>query len=264
MSNQWIQERREVFERDLIQDFFKAKLLFDTIARAYQRSDTISFEQLDAWVGSDEKKGPLWLLKDHSQRLYRSSSNAGSLYENLFDWTVGSIFHETIKLKEEAYQIASYKPLLEMQVKNKTCDETLGSIIQEYFVLIERAKETVPGEVHNIAELFNKALYHLHEIIFAGRGNMLILLLLLEDEKNANAVFGREHYRELLNRMFPEGLHTAWLAAGRHYLEGGWHIEARPLIERALEIQGGDPCALDLLAAVNAAEEKFGDLAGQP
>ena len=36
MSNQWIQERREVFERDLIQDFFKAKLLFDTIARAYR------------------------------------------------------------------------------------------------------------------------------------------------------------------------------------------------------------------------------------
>ncbi len=28
MSNQWIQERREVFERDLIQDFFEAKLFF--------------------------------------------------------------------------------------------------------------------------------------------------------------------------------------------------------------------------------------------
>ena len=175
MSNQWIQERREVFERDLIQDFFKAKLFFGTIARAYQRSDTISFEQLDAWVGSDQRKGPLWLLKDHSQRLYRSSSNAGSLYENLFDWTVGSIFHETIKLKEEAYQIASYKPLLEMQVKNKTCDETLGSIIQEYFVLIERAKETVPVEMQNIGALSNKALYHLHEIIFAGRSNMLFM-----------------------------------------------------------------------------------------
>ena len=97
MSNQWILERREVFERDLIQDFFEAKLFFDTIMRAYQRNDAISFERLDAWVGSDEKKGALWLLKDHSQRLYRSKSNSGNLYENLFDWTVGSIFHETIK-----------------------------------------------------------------------------------------------------------------------------------------------------------------------
>jgi hypothetical protein len=149
-----------------------------------------------------------------------------------------------------------------MQVKNKTCDATLGSIIQEYFVLIERAKETVPVEMQNIGALFNKALYHLHEIIFAGRGNMLILLLLLGDEKTANAVFGRDHYRELLKRMFPEGLHAAWLAAGRHYLEGGWHSQARPLIERALEIKGDDPCALDALTAINAAEKKVGDISG--
>ncbi len=262
MSNQWIQERRGVFERDLIQDFFTAKLFFDTISRAYQRNDAISFEQLDIWVGSDEKKGALWLLKDHSQRLYRSSSNAGSLYENLFDWTVGSIFHETIKLKEEAYQIGSYKPLLEMKVKNKSYDATLGSIIQEYFVLIERAKENVPVEVQNITELFNKALYHLREIIYAGRNNMLILLLLLEEEKNANAVFGRDQYRDLLKRMFPKGPHEAWIAAGRYYLEGGWHTEAQPFIERALEIKTDNASALELLAAINAAEENTGNLSG--
>jgi hypothetical protein len=260
MSNYWIQERREVFERDLIQDFFEAKLFFDTVARAYKRNETVSFERLDAWVGSDETKGALWLLKDHSQRLYRSSTNNGNLYENLFDWTVGSIFHETIKLKEDAYQITSYKPLLEMKVKNKSYDATLGSIIQEYFVLIERAKESVPIAVQNIGELFSKALYHLHEIIFAARGNMLILLLLLEEEKKASAVFGRDQYRELLKRMFPEGPHTAWIAAGRYYLEGGWHTQARPCIERALEIQEQNACALELLAAISAAEEKAGNL----
>jgi hypothetical protein len=262
MSNQWILERREVFERDLIQEFFEAKLFFDSISRAYQRSDAVSFERLDTWVGSDEKKGPLWLLKDHSQRLYRSSSDAGSLYENLFDWTVGSIFHETIKLKEEAYQIESYKPLLELKVKNKSYDATLGSIIQEYFVLIERAKESVPAEVQNIAELFSKALYHLHEIIYARRDNLLILLLLLEEEKNANAVFGRDQYRALLKHMFPEGLHEAWVAAGSYYLKGGWHTQARPFVERALEIQKNDESALDLLAKINAAEESAGKLSG--
>ena len=50
---------------------------------------------------------------------------------------------------------------------------------------------------------------------------MLILLLLLEEEKNANAVFGREQYRALLKRMFPEGLHEAWVAAGGHAATGG-------------------------------------------
>jgi len=263
MSNQWILERREVFERDLIQDFFEAKLLFDTIARAYQRNSTVSFDELNAWVGSDENKGPLWLLKDHSQRLFRTSSSAaGSLYENLFDWTVGSIFHETIKLKEEAYQIESYKPLLEMKVKNKTHDATLGAIIQEYFVLIERAKESVPVAVQNISALFNKVLYHLYEIIYAGRGNMLILLLLLEEEKTAARVFGRDTYRSLLNRMFPEGPHAAWLAAGRYYLEGGWHQQARPFIERCLEIQPENDCALALLADIRTSEEKNGSPTG--
>jgi len=263
MSNQWILERRDVFERDLVQDFFEAKLFFDTIERAYQRNGAVSFERLDTWVGSDESKGSLWLLKDHSQRLFRTSSSAaGSLYENLFDWTVGSLFHETIKLKEEAYQIESYKPLLEMKIKNKTHDATLGAIIQEYFVLIERAKESVPAAVQNIAALFNKALYHLHEIIYAGRTNMLILLLLLEEEKTAARVFGRDRYRGLLKRMFPEGQHAAWLAAGRYYFEGGWHQQARPLIERSLEIQPDNAGALDLLAAIRTAEEKNGHPAG--
>jgi len=262
MSNQWILERREVFERDLIQDFFEAKLFFDTVERAFQQNGTVSFEQFDTWVGSDENKGPLWLLKDHSQRLYRTASNAGGLYENLFDWTVGSIFHETIKLKEEAYQIESYKPLLEMKVQNRTCDETLGVIIQEYFILIERAKEAVPAAVQNIAALFTKALYHLYEIICTGRDNMLVLLLLLEEEKTAARVFGRDKYRALLGRMFPEGPHAPWIAAGRYYVEGGWHRQARPFIERALEIQAGNAGALELLAGINAAEKTNGALSG--
>ena len=190
MNNHWILDRREVFERDLIQEFFEAKLFFDSIVRTYRHNETVSFEQLDTWVGTDENKGPLWLLKDHSHRLYRRNSHAGSLFENLFDWTVGSIFHETIKLKEEAYQIESYKPLLELKVNNKTYDETLGGIIREYFVLIERAKENVPPGVHNIEELFSKALYHLHEIIYASRDNMLVLLLLLAEEKKASEVSG--------------------------------------------------------------------------
>jgi len=255
-------ERREVFERDLIQDFFEAKLFFDTIAGAFERNGAVSFEQLDTWVGSDENKGPLWLLKDHSQRLYRTRATAGSLYENLFDWTVGSIFHETIKLKEDAYQIESYKPLLEMKVQNRTCDETLSVIIQEYFTLIERAKETVPVAVQNIAALFNKALYHLHEIIVAIRDNMFVLLLLLEEEKNASRVFGRDKYRALLGRMFPDGPHEAWIAAGRFYLEGGWHRQARPFIERALEIQADNACALDLLARADETENNDPEISG--
>jgi hypothetical protein len=87
---------------------------------------------------------------------------------------------------------------------------------------------------------------------------MLILLLLLEDEKTAGAVFGREHYRELLNRMFPEGPHAAWLAAGKHYFEGGWHEQSRPFVERALEMKADSACALELLSAINAAEAHAG------
>ncbi len=149
-----------------------------------------------------------------------------------------------------------------MKVKNKSYDTTLSSIIQEYFVLIERAKENVPVEVQNIAELFSKALYHLHEIIYSGRDNMLILLRLLEEEKNANAVFGRDQYHDLLKRMFPEGPHEAWIAAGRYYFEGGWHTEAQPFIERALEIQTDNTSALELLAAINAAKGNTGNLSG--
>jgi hypothetical protein len=57
-------------------------------------------------------------------------------------------------------------------------------------------------------------------------------------------------------------VHEAWIAAGRYYYEGGWHTQARPFIERALEIQQDNACALEMFAAINSAEESSGNLSG--
>ena len=72
----------------------------------------------------------------------------------------------------------------------------------------------------------------------------------------------RDQYRDLLKRMFPEGPHEAWIAAGRYYIEGGWHTQAQPFIERALEIKADNACALELLTAIKEAEEKTGEATG--
>ncbi len=248
MKNCWLESRKDIFERDMFQDFFEAKQYFESILKAYRDSATVPFSMLDTWVGTETYKGPLWHLKDQSHQLFRNNSFSDNLYEYLFDWAIGSIFHEAMKLKEDAYQVESYRPLLDYDSRELSDDSPLADIISEYCALIERAHKNLQEELESIEELFNKAVYHLSEMLITKQNNTLLVRYLVDSKSTIINSIGSEAYYDILQRMFPDGPLDAYEKVARSCFEHGWYETACRYFEKVTSERPEDEEIAGLLA----------------
>ncbi len=233
MNNSWLQKRHHIFLRDLVDDFISAKIIFDKILAEYKDSSTIPYKRMEKWVGSEINKGSFWHIKDLSHRLFRTGHINKSLYEQLFDWTIGSIFHESIKLKEDTYQINSYKPLLDYAVENYKHDKKLTKIINENFELIERANIDIKNKLENISELFSKALIYLKEIFIIHKENELILKYLIDNKTTVEKVYLAGSQENIFSKMFKNGINDALLLTAKKMQENGWHNDSKKYLKKA-------------------------------
>ena len=236
MKTSWLGQRKDFFVSNLVQDFFAARKYFDEMLEHYKNNDSLPYSMLAVWVGSDTDKGPLWQLKEHSHRLYRSNRSKTILFENLFDWVVGSIFHESMKLKEDIYQIESYKPLLEMGLSDNAENREIAKIIREYYALIDRAIRSLREEIESIDELFTKGLLHLRALIVFYKDNALLLRFLVDNKKITETMFGHGALQQILHEMFPAGIHEAYMLISESCMRNGWYDEARKHLETAMKI----------------------------
>lgn len=246
MENPWLEAKRDIFLRDLVHDFIEAKLYADMLYEKHSESAYLTYSLLDKWVGSENAKGPLWNLKDLCHNLFRNKGTKSNLYEHLFDWIIGSIFHEAIKLKEDAYQVETYKPLLEQESLKHP--ESLSHITKEYFEVIENARTNLSAELVRIHALFSKALSQLIEILPLYRNNILLVRFLLDNAKLlSEKVFGKKKFNNLIQDMFPEGMAGAYLFVAERCLQGGWYREAVRYVKKALKIDATNKKAHELL-----------------
>jgi len=246
IENMWLESRRDVFLRDLVQDFIEAKLYLDVLRKEHNATDTLPYNLLDSWIGSETKKGALWNLKDQCHNLFRNSGIKSNLYEHLFDWTIGSIFHEAIKLKENSYQMETYKPLLEHERYQHNA--VLARIVKDYFDVIENARKNLAEEIERINHLFSKALLHLIEIVPLHKDNILLVRFLLDNTKRlSEKVFGKKALNQIVHTMFPEGLASAYLCVAEKCIQSGWYRDATRYLKKALKLDATNKKAFELL-----------------
>jgi len=249
MENTWLSSRRDFFLRNMMQNFCEAAIYFDHLCDDHKLTGLVAYSLLDAWIGTESTKGPLWHLKDQCHQLFRNNAQSSNLYEHLFDWSIGSIFHESIKLKEDAYQLEAYRPLLELEAYRQ--DKTFSSIINEYLAVIENAYSSLADELSRISQLFLKALGHLKSIFPSYRDNMLLLRFLLDnDQLFSHKIFEKDYCSVILAAMFPEGLHCAYLSAARHCITNGRVQDARSYLKKASSIDPDNTEALLLLREI--------------
>lgn len=224
--------RREFFLRNLVQDFFNAAIYCDHLCVQHKKTGLVAYHLLDVWIGSEKIKGPLWELKDQCHRLFRNNEENNNPYEHLFDWTIGSLFHETIKLKEDSYQLEAYRPLLELEVYRQ--NKNLTAIIDDYRAVFEHANSSLADELSRIRQLFTKALVHLKHIFPAHRENLLLVRFLLDNDKMlSHRAFGKGYLDSVLFSMFPEGLQRAFLSVAEHCIANGRQQDAARLLKKA-------------------------------
>jgi len=233
MNNTWLQKRQHIFIRDLTDDFISTKIEFNKILKEYKKSSTIPLKTLELWIGSEKNKGQLWHLKDLSHKLFRSNDKRNNLYEHLFDWTIASISHEAIKLKEYTFQINAYRPLLEDAVENHKHDKKLSKIINEHFELIEKANIDIKKELGNISKLFIKAVEYLNEIFILHKDNKLLVKFLLDNKEPIEDIFSRGAQKNILKKMFANGINDALLYTADTMRQNGWHKDSDKYLKKA-------------------------------
>lgn len=234
-KDSWFEERKDLFIKELVCEYLKAAAFFDELFVQYSKEGRIHFQEMDSWVGTELKKGPLWNLKDLSHSLFRDRSSRIGGRELLFDWTLGSIFHECMKLKEDVYQLEAYWPRYQNIEGNGDLLDEIKEILKEYTVVIKKTEKEMKEDVEKIEYLFSKATDQLKKLLPEYSRNGLLIIHLLDNEDSVNRVFGESVLEQTFGSMYHRGYEEALSVAGETLLEGGWYERAIVFFEKALK-----------------------------
>jgi hypothetical protein len=241
-EKKWIRERKSVLLKDLIQQMLSTRLFFNDLYEQYKKSGHVAFKDLELWIGTENNKGSLWNLKDSSHVLFRENMSKQLFYENIFDWTLGSIFHEGMKLKEDVYIVEVYNKWGTVFTESKKIpdDVNLADLRGEYTMIIKRAQESIAQEMDSLRYLFIRAMDQLQKIIIQNKNDGLLIRFLVEAEDQFDHVYGEGSLKSFFESIYDRGLIDAYLTAGKNYREGGWYHEALRLLRRALSLSPQD------------------------
>lgn len=256
MQKEWLRERRNLFLKNIVKDFFECLAFFEDL-KEHTNKYGVRYDGFDFWVGTEENKGKLWILKDLCHVIWGSNTLQEDDDGVMFDWMVGAIFHEAMKLKENAYMFERYMesfPNKATAILNGNSTKVVKEFFEEMIFEVNRC-------IKRLEWLFEHAKKHLFQVMKKEKDNALLVRFLLEDVNNN---FGEEkrkssqETKKLLNILFPEGLHTAYYLAGESYLEGGWFQEAKESFEKALTIKND---YINAQSALRLLEKKLKELA---
>ncbi len=211
----------------------------------------------DAMVGTESSNGPLWQLKDLCHRIWPHVVPGQSIHGVLFDWLIGSLFHECMKLKENLYLLHTYG----------TRTTTVDTLVEQIGMARQQARANVPLEdvrmllghiaddvvrqLDRVGILFGQASYLLRLMLPALIDNRLVVRLLVEEEQAATELWG-ESLEELFAGICADGAAAGFCLAGESFFRGQWHQQALKLYERALACDRHCHAAVVRVAQLNA------------
>ena len=289
-GNRWFAERRDFFVRQLVDEFFllhrafqETYLLYldsrepgkcacsDLLAQRFRTQRAELWQRLAHLVGSETEKGPLWRLKDFCHLLWPEGDQAGEVSGSLLDWLIGSIFHETMKLKENIYLLNSYGPAacrlqdrpldLAASFRGGTPSLPMLENIMDVHGLISRAAADALRQMEQIAFLFNHAAFMLRVMMPALAANALVVRLLIEREQVVRILWG-EGLVAIFQDMYCGDGASGFCVAGRSYLAGQWFAQALKAYQRALAVDSTCDEAITRMAQLQAVVRENRELLG--
>ncbi|MDY6856559.1 MAG: hypothetical protein SWO11_18015 [Thermodesulfobacteriota bacterium] len=177
-------------------------------------------------VGTEIKNGPLWSLKNLCHSLFRNRDNVIEYNELLFDWILGSIFHECMKLKEDIYQLEAYRPIYCKIENNEDLPIEVKETIREYEPIMKETEEDVEKGIERIFFLFSKASLQLKKLLPNYSKNALLIKYLIDDEETVINFWGEKALNDIFDLMFQRGIEEAYCLVCDSLLRSGWQKTA--------------------------------------
>ncbi|MDR2077304.1 MAG: hypothetical protein LBP61_10325 [Desulfovibrio sp.] len=227
----WVEGKREFLERDLVRDFFLFVRDLEEQFRRFEESETVSFPALHHLVGDSLSKGLLWRVKDNAHLLFRASP-AVAPAGRLLDWTLGYIFHESLKLMEDARLRQSYIPRL-ADFQGEAIPEALADLLAGFSSIRIQTRESVQREVTRLKRLISLTLSLLPHYFAERRDHRPLARFLYDYNELARAVL-KEEYASLLAAVYGDCPEAMYREAAESLLQSARRDEALAALSGAL------------------------------
>ncbi len=262
MSKTWIRGKSQEFARDVLRDYCLATRELEKQFREYDRSGAISFDELQDLTGEEMNKGLLWRLKDTAHHLFRLKGDE-RLIGRFLDWALGYIFHETLKLKEDAHQLQNYGPWFRA-LEEEPMPEMERTFCTELTLVLLQTRESIEREIRRIRFIMTQcqAMFPVYYARYAD--NPLLARFLFMRSDLVRTVFD-ERFAQLVAGIYGDCPETMYHLAAQSLRQGGWLLEAKRAIEAGLGIQPDHAGLLETAKAVaQALREPPADAASRP
>jgi hypothetical protein len=229
MSPRHVAAQKDLEFVALLQEFLAAasglSALFDGLG-----GEPLSFARVAHVVGDDEGSA-LYRLKQRSHALFRSESlvSASVRQEALFDLTVGSLFHEALKLRETLYQREVYLPRL-ASLREASGDEE-DAILGEFERLLARSGGRLDESVSEVRILLAQTREQFRRLLVERAGSEGVTRALLGRRDEVDHVFA-EGFEGLLEAMHGD-LVSGLVKAAHGLLESAYFVEAARTLREA-------------------------------
>ena len=233
MSKAWITEKLPEFARDMMRDFCLAADILESQFTMFDQSSQLSFEVLHDLLGEEMNKGLLWRLKDTAHHLFRNDGKQG-LSGQILDWCIGYVFHETMKLKEDAYQQQNYGPWFR-GLMDRELPESESLVSRELFQVVLQTDESIRREIARVRFFFAKCRKLSMSYLSDQGENSLLGRFLFEQNLLVRKIFGQD-YDALVAAIYGNAPELMYVMASQSLRQGGWMTHAAEAARRACEL----------------------------
>ncbi len=221
----------DILARDLLWYFCLVSQELGVQFERFGGSGGISFSIMRGLVGDMMNRGLLWRLKDAAHRLLLGERNVELLDAGrMLDWTLGYIFHESVKLQEDAHQVQYYSQRhlnLPVDDEPRLADSLL--VLEQ---MTDQSRESLSREIARLRELLAQARKLFCLYLAGWQANRHLARLLNDQNALVRTAFGHE-YQTLIQAIYgdkPENLH---LEAAASLLESGRIEQAEETLAQA-------------------------------
>ena len=239
----WVEEQRETFERDILRDFCRFCAVMDEQLARFGASGAISFPVLSGLIGDLTGKGLLWRLKDNAHLVLHTAGEDTSA-GHLLDWTLGYIYHESVKLMEDAHLHQSYLPRLH-EFAGAARFGRANVLLAGLSSIQAQTGGSMERETARLKELIALAR-KLFCLYFSGMAGHRPLARFLYDKRDLVRSVFKEDYALLLREIYGEALDRMYTEAALSLMDSARKEDAGVAVSAALACNPASEAALHI------------------
>ena len=234
----FVPKERERQVVEVVRHFLLAVVTFRQLYQNYKKG-SLQFNDLANLV-DDRGQSILYTLKELSHALYRNSSLYISEKEQIFDLTIGSIFHLAMKIREDIYQFEIYGPKYRMLFQKENSGLEQSALTRRFHEILSRAENSLKEGMEEIDVLTKDIFRQFKELLYEYRKNGLLIRFFLEEKELLQQVMGEDALEKLFRTLYGPEEAQPYRLAGESYFQSAFYSKALQLFSQALEKNPAD------------------------